>query len=1226
ATSQANPNVSAENSTIAHALVVRGVSVSISPGYRSEPPGTALAYTVTITNRGNVPDSYVLSVSDNAVPSWGPTLDNVRFENVPPGASRTTTLRVTIPSWAENCARDNIVVTVTGTGVMAENSAIAHALVIRAVSVSISPSYQSGAPGETLHYTVTVKNTGNVPDSYDLSISGGENWTPTLDTYRFENVQPGETKVTMLRVTTPQDGASAVIMVRVRGTTGVEDSATCAAYIRTVGRGMRVDIFPSFRSGAPGDSLYYAVVVTNTGSADDVYDLSARDTMGWSLLLYDGSLKVPAGESRGTILRVTIRDGAPFGAVDNITVVATSRADPLVTAENRCSARAAKLVLYPEADAQVAEGYPDRNYGGTTYLYVQNDLGSAFKNERAYLRFDLSAIPPGTSIASARYFNFCWRVLGTVGQNVEVRAVENDNWGEMTITWDNQPSYGEVLDVTAIYAANTWYSWDITSFVASEFAGDKKASIVMKAERESVTGPGAFTYAFEAREYSIRPYLEIMDARPPLVSVSISPTLAEGLPGGRLSFTVSITNRRATADTYSLRAVDNSGWGPTLSVSSISLEPGTMGRVTLTAVVPEGTPLGAGNRIIVVATSTTDPTVSEEYYCTARASMRVRPPVEDSFVHRGRENINFGSDTTVYVGRYLGTPERAFLKFDLSAIPRGATIGSAELKLWCWRVDGEGARVQVHAVDDDSWREGTITWRNQPSIGAALAGPVSVRENNRWYSWDVTSFVASEFAGDKLVSFALIDVDENAGADNRAARFNSKEYWNTEMHPYLEITLGLPGVSASVSPYFLKGTPGATISYTVTIRNTGGVDDNYVLSVADTLSWTLSISPERLENVRAGSVRTATLTVAIPENAAAFSEDKITITVTSLGYPSINASASCIARANPLRSVAVVLSDNQVGVPGSQLNYVVTVVNRGLLPDNYDLSIVETLPWGASVSPTRLEVPATPENDPSYGSRTATLRVTIPTDAENGATSYMTVTATSRENRGVSASATCYARAVIRGVSLNISPSSQAGLPGATLGFTVVVVNTGKVDDTYSLTVGDSLGWELSLSRASVSLAPGASASVALSVRLPRGARGGSSDNISVIARGTGVSAQANCTAQVAVVRGVSVSISPKYRSGVPGTTLSYIIAITNTGNVEDDYILEATDTTGWDLLLSENLFVGVSPGGTRQTTLTVTIPTSAVGCTKDNIWVNAISLSDTTAKATDCCIAHAEI
>jgi len=87
-----------------------GVDVSISPSYNSGSPGATLDYTVTVTNTGLLADNYSLTASDNA--GWNPTLSTYQFTNVPPGES-TTTLRVTVPSGAENGTTDNVKVTAT---------------------------------------------------------------------------------------------------------------------------------------------------------------------------------------------------------------------------------------------------------------------------------------------------------------------------------------------------------------------------------------------------------------------------------------------------------------------------------------------------------------------------------------------------------------------------------------------------------------------------------------------------------------------------------------------------------------------------------------------------------------------------------------------------------------------------------------------------------------------------------------------------------------------------------------------------------------------------------------------------------------------------------------------------------------------------------------------------------------------------------------------------------
>ncbi|GAI68390.1 unnamed protein product, partial [marine sediment metagenome] len=48
------------------------------------------------------------------------------------------------------------------------------------VKVLISPAYQSGLSGSVLDYTVTVKNTGEYEDNYDLTKSDNAGWSPTV--------------------------------------------------------------------------------------------------------------------------------------------------------------------------------------------------------------------------------------------------------------------------------------------------------------------------------------------------------------------------------------------------------------------------------------------------------------------------------------------------------------------------------------------------------------------------------------------------------------------------------------------------------------------------------------------------------------------------------------------------------------------------------------------------------------------------------------------------------------------------------------------------------------------------------------------------------------------------------------------------------------------------------------------------------------------------------------
>jgi len=183
------------------------VSVSISPSDNSGRPNTTLNYTVTVINTGNVTDNYALTVSDNTVPSWAPSLsDNLR-ENVQPGKSSVVTLSVTIPGNATHRAEDNITVTATSqenTDVSDNASCIVRAITFD-VSISISPTWQENFLGRTLAYAVTVANAGALVDNYTLTVSDDLDWVPTISENLLKNIEPSENRVVTLSVTIPEN-------------------------------------------------------------------------------------------------------------------------------------------------------------------------------------------------------------------------------------------------------------------------------------------------------------------------------------------------------------------------------------------------------------------------------------------------------------------------------------------------------------------------------------------------------------------------------------------------------------------------------------------------------------------------------------------------------------------------------------------------------------------------------------------------------------------------------------------------------------------------------------------------------------------------------------------------------------------------------------------------------------------------------------------------------------
>lgn len=97
------------------------------------------------------------------------------------------------------------------------------------------------------------------------------------------------------------------------------------------------------------------------------------------------------------------------------------------------------------------------------------------------------------------------------------------------------------------------------------------------------------------------------------------------------------------------------------------------------------------------------------------------PVIADAFIPEKNPSINYGSNTSILIGREsTGEPIETLIKFDLSLIPNCATIVNAELNL-----DYNGSHDQVSAdiyLASNTWDENTVTWNNQPSYA-------------NWYGW-----------------------------------------------------------------------------------------------------------------------------------------------------------------------------------------------------------------------------------------------------------------------------------------------------------------------------------------------------------------------------------------------------------------------------------------------------------------------------------------------------------
>ncbi len=190
-------------------------------------------------------------------------------------------------------------------------------------------------------------------------------------------------------------------------------------------------------------------------------------------------------------------------------------------------------------------------------------------------------------------------------------------------------------------------------------------------------------------------------------------------------------------------------------------------------------PLSEINQLIKITNS------NQKNNLLHRQTIIIQPSIQDSFVDRDEPNVNFGDCTWLSIEPTVtyGANEFVYIQFDVSSIPPGSTINSAQLQVYCSWVDPP-VSVTVYEVMSP-WGEMTVTWNNGPLWYTTPSSQQSINSAG-WKSWDVTAHV-NDWLNGVHTNYGFTMIDNTY--ITRYAEFYPKEYAVSTLRPKLVINL-----------------------------------------------------------------------------------------------------------------------------------------------------------------------------------------------------------------------------------------------------------------------------------------------------------------------------------------------------------------------------------------------------------------------------------------------------
>ena len=1202
-------------------ILTGALTIAATASVATATPGSTVSYTVKVTNSGQValtgatftdPLSGILddaAYNNDASATAGTvtfTSPNLTWTgNLAIGASATITFTVTVsnPDNGNKILASTVTSTTSGSNCAAGSTdpACTLSIPVSILTIAATASASTATPGDTVNYTVTVTNSGQVAyasagftdalagvlddASYNLdatATAGSVSFASPNLTWAGSLAIGASATVTFSVTVNNPDTGNKILASTITSTSAGNNCASastdprCATAVTVLVPGLTIALTANTASTTPGATVGYTVTVTNSGQTPYT---GATFTDSLAGVLSDASYNSDASTTAGSVSfsspNLTWTGNLAVGAVATITFsVTVKNPDPgdKLMVDKVTSPTAGSNCPVGGTDPRCTSSVPVLVPG----LEIAVSAGSATTTPGAVVHYTVTVTNSGqTPYTGATFTDPLGGVLDDAVYNSDASATAGAvSFTSPNLTWTGNLAVGATATITFSVTVNNPDTGNqiLASTITSATPGSNCAAgsgdvpctstvnvavlTIVNSSNVSTTTPGGvvrFTATFTNSGQV--PYTGIT------IASNITDVLDDATPNG---------DQTATSGTLTLTSTGIS-WTGSIPVG---------GTVTVTGTVTVNNP-DTGNQVL----ASTLATAASGSNCPAG-----------------------GTDPACSVSVTVLTPALTIVKTanTSSAVP-GQTIGYTITITNTGQTPYTGATVTdslASSADDAyngdatttagslSYTSPVLTWTGNLAPGASAVITYSVTVNN-------------PDNGDKLVINSVSSTATGSscppGAITTACRVTV---------PVLTPALTIVKAAATTSGNNAVATPGGTVSYTITVTNTGqtsytgagftdplsGVLDDAtynnnaaatagtVTFTSPTLSWTGNLSPG------AAAVITYTVTVNNPDTGDLSLANTVTSATPGSNCPAGGQDSRCTATVAVVGASTLTFTQTAAAasaVAGGTVAYTITIANSGasqytgasftdpltgVLDDaTYNNNAVASAGAVSFASPTL----SWTGNVPANGTVTIAYTVTVnnPDTGNKILTSTISSPSSGSNCPAASPGLRCTATVTVSQLAIDFAASTASTTPGAIVRYTTTLANTGQtpyLGITVAFDAADIAddatgnGDQTATSGTLVVTATGGSWNgdipVGGTVTITSTVTVNNPDTGNHIMTGSAVStapgnncpsgsADPACTPVTNVLTpGLTIVKTANASSAVPGQTIGYTITITNTG------------------------------------------------------------------------------